>query len=71
MRLPPFPSISTLLSTLILGIIGLFIVVHEPFWVIFRAVFVVAAFGYVVVSLIALIIVRRRKSAMGQDRDGH
>lgn len=55
MKLPPFPAVSSLLSALICGIVGLFLDPHETFWVVFKVLFLIAAFGYVVVSLIALV----------------
>jgi len=68
LRLPPFPSISSLISACSLGIVGLFLDPHETFWVIFKVAFLIIAFGYTLVSLIAL-IVARRKAAPGYDAD--
>ncbi|UKA61983.1 hypothetical protein [Arthrobacter sp. FW306-04-A] len=54
MKLPPFPAISSLLGALFCGVVGLFLDPHETFWVVFKVLFLIVAFGYVVVSLIAL-----------------
>jgi hypothetical membrane protein len=59
LKLPPFPAISSLLGALFCGVVGLFLDPHETFWVVFKVVFLIVAFGYVVIALIALIAARR------------
>lgn len=58
-----FPAIEGVFAGLIPGVFTLFLDVHEPFWVTFKVVLLVVAFGIAAANLIGLAVVKFRRSS--------
>lgn len=62
-----FPSVSGIFAGLIPGVVALFSEVSQPFWVMFKIIFLTVAFGLAAANLIGLAVIKYRSSS-GQDK---